>query len=308
MRRSMKLAAACAAALAVLASSPAFAEEYNRVVPPNMIGLVITQTGFDGKIYETGLVNIGSPGYWDDWGSRLLLIQRSGFQIKEQFIQNDPDHPNDHEDHRCIVGPNREPMSLDVRLLFALPDYKKPEGREAVLRMGLLGNPVQADKDKRGTRVLELDASSVYFQQVQQQVRGKIRDICIHYKSVEDVYKAIEKNGTGSGFTDDIRMGVATVLSENHSPLFLVGAVASNVKPDPKVVAATASAQAADTLVAAMTKIDNFIKDDKTGARAYIYKMMVLEAMTAKSGEKGGNNTFFMTDVGVPNGTPVPVR
>jgi len=306
--RKLSLIAAIAVALATFVGGYAFAEETNRPVPPNMIGLILTPTGFDGKIYEPGLVNIGSSGYLDDWGNRLLLIQRSGFQIKEQFISNDPDHPNDHEDHRCIVGPKRQPMTLDVRLLFALPDYKKPEGKEAILRMGLLGNPEKADEKRFGTRVLMLDASTVYFQQVQQQVRGKIRDVCIHYADIEAVYKAIEQDGTGHGFTDEIKTAVGTVLAENHSPLFLVGAVASNVKPDPSVVQATASAQAAETLVVAMKKIDDFIKEDKTGTRAYIYKMMALQAMTAKTGEKGGSNTFFMTDIGAPNVAPVPVR
>jgi hypothetical protein len=218
-----------------------------------------------------------------------VLIQRSGFEIKEQFVSNDPNNPDDREDHRCIVGSKREPMSLDVRLLFALPDYAKPDGKNALLRMGLLGNP----KDI-GNRVLVLDAATVYFQQVQQQVRGKIRDVCLGYADVEAVYKAIEMNGNG-GFTDTLSKAVGTVLADNHSPLFLVGAVASNVKPDPSVVSAIAATQAADKLVEAMTTIDKFIKGDPTGMRAYIYKMYVLQEMAKAN--KGGQNNLLMMDV-----------
>jgi hypothetical protein len=307
--RKFSLIAALMIALAICNSGSSFAATY-RAVPPNMIGLLLTPTGFDGTIYEPGKVDIGNE-WWSGYGSVLLLIQRSGFAIKEQFLQNDPSNLNDHEDHRCIVGPKREPMTLDVRLLFALPDYKKAEGKEALLRMGLLGNPTPPRDTQQygGDRVLILDASTVYFQQVQQQVRGKIRDVCMEYNSVEDVYKATEQNGKGGGFTDKIRMAVGTVLADNHSPLFLIGAVASNVKPDPKVVKARASAQAADVLVDAMTKIDNFIKDDKTGTRAYIYKMMTLEAMASKAGEKGGSNTLFMTDVSGGQGlAPIPLK
>jgi hypothetical protein len=89
---------------------------------------------------------------------------------------------------------------------------------------------------------------------------------------------------------------VGTVLSENHSPLYLIGAVASNVKPDASVVNAIAATQAADKLVEAMEKIDNFIKADKSGTRAYIYKMMTMERIVTQ-GDKNGHNTLFMTDV-----------
>src|SRR5579871_3088748 len=119
--KKMSLVAAVVGVIVLLGSS-AFASE-PRAVPPNMIGLILTPTGFDGKIYEPGQVDIGNVGWFANWGNKLVLIQRSGFAIKEQCIQNDPNNLDDHEDHRCIVGPKREPMSLDVRLLFALPDY-----------------------------------------------------------------------------------------------------------------------------------------------------------------------------------------
>jgi hypothetical protein len=259
-----------------------------------MIGLILTPTGFDGKIYEPGQVDIGAPGWFANWGNKLVLIQRSGFQIKEQFGTNDPNNLDDKEDHRCIVGPQRQPMTLNVRLLFALPDYSKPEGKVALLKMGLLGNPTpDTTGNFGGDRVLILQADSIYYQQVQQQVRGKIRDVCLKYADVEAVYKAIEKNGTPEGFTDTLKREVGTVLAENQSPLFLVGAVASNVKPDASVVSAIAAKQAADILVEAMTKVDIFLKGDKTGQRAYVYKMYVLQEM-AKANKNGQNNTILM--------------
>jgi hypothetical protein len=298
MRKSIQLAVA-AAALATLSAGPTFAAEL-RAVPPNMIGLMLSPTGFEGKIYEPGQVDIGNES-WSGYGNKLVLVQRSGFEIKEQFVSNDPNNPDDHEDHRCIVGPKREPMSLDVRLLFALPDYTKPDGKNALLRMGLLGNP----KDL-GNRVLVLDAATVYFQQVQQQVRGKIRDVCLGYADVEAVYKAVEMNGNG-GFTDTLSKAVGTVLADNRSPLFLVGAVASNVKPDPSVVSAIAATQAADKLVEAMATIDRFIKADTTGVRAYIYKMYALQEM-AKANKNGQNNLLMMDVSGGQQVLPMQQR
>jgi len=300
--RGISLAAALAVAILTALGGTSSAVEL-RAVPPNMIGLMLTPTGFDGKIYEPGQVDIGNES-WNGYGNKLILIQRSGFDIKEQFAGNDPKNPNDHEDHRCIVGPKRQPMTLDVRLLFALPDYTKQEGKNALLRMGLLGNP---EEIKGLTRVLLLKAETVYFQQVQQQVRGKIRDVCLGYEDVEAVYKAIEKNGSDAGFTDKLSKSVGTVLADNRSPLFLVGAVASNVKPDPSVMSAIAATQAADKLVEAMTKIDQFIKDDKTGMRGYVYKMYVLQEMAKVN--KNGQNNLLMTDVsGGPGFVPLPQR
>ena len=292
--------------LVIIGMSSSFASAAEpRAVPPNMIGLMLTPTGFDGKIYEPGQVDIGPVGWFANWGNKLVLIQRSGFAVKEQFIKENAD---DSEDHRCVVGPKRQPMSLDVRLLFALPDYTKPEGKDALMRMGLLGNPTPAPEAVAGgDRVLMLDASSVYFQQVQQQVRGKIRDVCIGYDSTDAVFDAIAKDGTPNGFTDKLAKEIGTVLAENHAPLFLVGAVASNVKPDKSVMDAIAADQAADKLVGAMTKIDDFIKADPTGTRAYIFKMNAMRAIV-EVGEKNGNTFIFGDGFGkgdVPIAIPV---
>ncbi|OGC87479.1 hypothetical protein A3C20_02410 [Candidatus Kaiserbacteria bacterium RIFCSPHIGHO2_02_FULL_55_25] len=305
--RKLSLVTALTAAIAILSGGPSFAAEL-RAIPPDMIGLMLTPTGFDGKIYESGQVDIGTTTWWAGYGNKIVLIQRAGFQIKEQFVSNDPNNANDHEDHRCIVGPKRQPMSLDVRLLFALPDYTKPAGKEALLRMGLLGTPTNADPNAYGgNRVMVLKADSVYFQQVQQQVRGKIRDVCLSYADVEAVYSAVEKNGTDAGFTDTIKKAVGTVLAENRSPLFLIGAVASNVKPDPSVINAIAATQAADKLVEAMAKIDAFVKEDKTGTRAQIYKLHFLQEMN-KANKSGQNNLLMMDISGGQQVLPLPQR
>jgi hypothetical protein len=81
-------------------------------------------------------------------------------------------------------------------------------------------------------------------------------------------------------------------LAQNQAPLFLVGAVASNVKPDKSVIEAIAAEQAASKLVSAMSKIDDFISEDPTGTRAYIYKMQAMRAIV-ELGEKNGNTFIF---------------
>ena len=289
------------AAIMVFAN-PSFAKQ-PRAVPPNMIGLMLTTTGYDGKIYLPGQVDIGNES-WSGFGNRLVLIQRSGYYIKEQFLEH---VDGDEEDHRCVVGPDREPMTLDVRLLFAMPNPETAEGKQAILRMGLLGNPVPHPDSATlgGNRVMLLQAESIYQEQVRNQVRGKIRDVCLSNDSVEAVYQSLEKNGK-NGFSDIIQAAVASVLAENDSPLLLVAAVVSNAKPDPEVVQAIVARKAAEQLVQAMVTIDNFIKEDSTGTRAEIFKLMVMQGIVTNN---DGTNTMFMTDIGGnPNIVPIPVQ
>ena len=104
-------------------------------------------------------------------------------------MRGDPDNPRDTEDHRCVVGPRHEPMTVDTRLLLALPNYETPEGKKDLMRLALLGNP--RPFEGRGGRTLELTAQSIYAEQAKLQVRGKIREICAQYDSVEAVFTAV---------------------------------------------------------------------------------------------------------------------
>ncbi|PCI28479.1 hypothetical protein COB52_03610 [Candidatus Kaiserbacteria bacterium] len=284
-----------AALVAIASTSSATAAEV-RAVPPNMLGLMLTPTGFDGKIYEPGQVDIGKTGFFSGFGNKLILIQKSGFQIKEQFGRTSP---NDDEDHRCIVGKKREPMTLDVRLLFAMPDYKKPNGKEAILRMGILGNPEPTDLGGGG-RVMLLNAPSVYFQQVQQQVRGKIREVCLQYSSVEAVFEAIETDGADD-FSSVVRKAVGTILSENDSPLFLVDAVVSNVKPDPAVINAIAATLAMEKMVVAIQLLEDFVKEDPSGIRSAIFQAMLTREIAL-----GASQTIIVTGTQGQGIVPIP--
>jgi hypothetical protein len=283
--------------------SPAQAGNDYRVVPPNMVGLLLTPSGYDGKIYTPGQVNIQTES-WSGYGNQLVLLQRSGYYIKEQFLKTTD---GDHADHRCVIGPNRELIDLDVRLLFAMPDPSNEQGKQAILRMGLLGNPMPFEKKGLvgGDRVLFLSAESIYQEQVRNQVRGKIRDICQSYDSVDSIFEAMKKNGSGEGFSDTIRQTVATVLSENDSPLLLVAAVVSNIKEDPLIVQAMVAQKAAEELVLAMELIDRFIKEDPTGQRAQIFKLMTVRDIITGNDR---TNTMFLTDISGLGVLPIPAK
>jgi len=272
-------------------------------VPPNYIGLMLTPTGYDGSIYTPGQVDIGSESA-SNRGNRLVLIQRSGFAVKEQFMKGDPENPRDTEDHRCVVGQRLEPLTIDVRLLLALPDYTTADGKKDLMRLATLGNPRQG---ANGGRTLELTAQSIYNEQARLQVRGKIREICAQYNSVEAVFQSIADT-SDDGLSKRIRRAVANALVHSRVPLHLVDAVVSNVKPDPTVMEAIAAKQAAEKRVEAIGVITKFLADDPDGSRRLVYRMQVLQEIVAKADEKG-RSTIFMTDVsGGPAIVPIPAQ
>lgn len=284
-----------------LALAGCFQQEYVNV-PPNYIGLMLTPSGYDDTVYTPGQVNIGGESA-QNWGNRLVLIQRSGFAVKEQFMRGDPDNPRDTEDHRCVVGPSHEPMTLDTRLLLALPDYETKDGKRDLMRLALLGNPQPHNGNRR---ILNLTAQSIYIEQARLQVRGKIREVCGKFESVEAVFRAVG-DSSEKGFSQQIKKAVATALVESHVPLQLVDAVVSNVKPDPTVMDAIAAKLAAEKRVEAIEVVTKFLANDPDGSRRLVYKMQVLQEIVAKADEKG-RSTIVMTDIsGGPIMLPLPV-
>jgi SPFH domain / Band 7 family len=282
------LVAVSALALGTFALGGCWEREFANI-PPNYIGLMLTPSGYDGGVYEPGQVDIGGVGP-SRYGNRLVLIQRSGFAVKEQFMKGDPDNPRDTEDHRCVVGSRLEPMTLDTRLLLALPDYSTPAGKADLMRLALLGNP-----QGNNGRVMQLTALSIYLEQAKLQVRGKIREVCSTFESVEAVFRSVADPGE-SGFSQRIKKAVATALVESKVPLHLVDAVVSNVKPDPSVMDAIAAKQAAEKRVEAIEVITKFLGQDTDGSRRLVYRMQVLQEIMA-SGDKNGRSTVYMTDI-----------
>jgi regulator of protease activity HflC (stomatin/prohibitin superfamily) len=293
MRKTAVLGAALLAGLLgagvfafVLGARQQFAD-----VPPTDIAMVLTPTGYEGRIYTPGQVDIGNTDS-SGRGNRLVLTQRSGFEIREQFVKGD-DEGKDREDHRCLTA-DKAPMSLDVRLLFALPDYATEDGKADIARLFLLGNPQLANAEPIG-RVLRLTAASVYDEQAKLQIRSEIRQICGSFANFDTAFAAF-LDQSDKGLTAVIGHLVATMLVEHKVPLRLVSANISNMKPDPTVIDAIAAQQSAQKRVEAIKTITDFLGDDPAGARLLVYKMQTLQEIVAKAGANG-HNTIFMTDL-----------
>jgi hypothetical protein len=269
-------------------------------IPPNYIGMMLTPTGYEDTIYTPGQVDIGTTSAAGQ-GNQLVLIQRSGIEVKEQFLGKGGN--KDGADHRCLTQ-DQNPMTLDVRLVLALPDYSTPQGKKDLRTLFMLGNPTPM---QGSSRILMLSAESVYEQQAQLQVRGNIRKICSRYPDFAAAFMAF--GSEEDNFTDRIAAGVGKVLIEQGVPLRLVGGQVSNMKPDDSVVEAQIAQKAAEARTAAIKTLTDFLDQDPTGTRKMVYRMQVLQELT-RTANANGHNTVFLTDLNGPSASilPLPTR
>jgi hypothetical protein len=192
-------------------------------------------------------------------------------------------------------------MTLDVRLVLALPDYSTAPGKKDLKTLFMLGNPSPMHGN---SRILVLSAESVYEQQAQLQVRGYIRKICSQYADFGAAFKSF--GNEKDNLTDHIAGSVGKVLVEQGVPLRLVGVQVSNMKPDDSVVEARVAQKAAEARTAAIRTLTDFLDQDPTGTRKMVYRMQVLQELT-RTANANGHNTIFLTDLGGPGTGILPL-
>jgi hypothetical protein len=282
---------------ALLGLTTAACDQSYQNISPNYIGVKLTPTGYEDTIYTPGQVDIGATSQTGQ-GNQLVLIQRSGVEVKEQFL--DKEGNKDGADHRCLTQ-DQNPMTLDVRLVLALPDYSTPQGKKDLKTLFMLGNPSPMPGNNR---ILVLSAESVYEQQAQLQVRGYIRKICSQYPDFAAAFRSF--GGEQDNLTDRITSSVGRVLVEQGVPLRLVGVQVSNMKPDDSVVEAQVAQKAAEARTAAIKTLTDFLDQDPTGTRKMVYRMQVLQELT-RTANANGHNTIFLTDLGGPNAGILPL-
>ena len=258
-------------------------------IPPNYIAKMLTPTGYADQVYPPGQVDIGDLSNTKQ-GNSLVMIQRSGFETKESFVEKDTDGA----DHRCMTS-DGNPLAIDVRFIFALPDYTTEQGKVALNTLFLLGNPVPTKE----SRVLEISAESIYKQQAQQFVRGYIRRVCSGYSDFNTMFRAFA-NGT---LTSDITSAVAKILVDQGVTFRLVSVEVSNMKPDETIVRAQLAQKEAEARNGSVDTVASFLAADKTGTRLQVWKMQQLREIV-NAANTNGHNTIILTD-GV---TSVPVK
>ncbi|MDP3779330.1 MAG: SPFH domain-containing protein [bacterium] len=256
-------------------------------VPPDYLGMILTPTGYEDHIYTPGQVDIKRQEA-SGMGNQLVLIQRSGLQIKEGFLGASASA--DKEDHRCLTN-DKIPFTLDVRLMLALPDHETNEGKKDLKRLYLFGNPVVSQNN---TRIFLLSSESIYKDQAQLQVRGAIRRICAQYQNFNDAFAAFASSESETSFNDQITRAVVHVLGKQQVPLRVIAIQISNLKPDDAVIEAQVALKAAEERVKAIDIVVDYIGKDPI--RQFVYKMQVLQEIVNKAGTNG-HNTIFLTDM-----------
>ncbi len=267
-----------------------------RDVPPPDIGLKLTSSGYENHIYSPGQVDIGDANQGK--GDRLVLVQRSGVDTKESFaiITDGPEKG----DHRCLLG-DKNPITLDVRVLLALPDYEKPEGVQQLMMALALGNPVVVNKSDNTAgdgRVIRIDGISIYEQQARQQVRKEIRRLCSEYPNFDAIFDAF-KDTSDKGLEKRIEHIVAEALKAKNVPLHLISAGPSNLKPDDAIMQARSEQQATSTRIENTERIARSLAEDQTGTRRLIYTLQTLKETVTIANEKGQNTVVLY----MPNGS-----
>jgi len=190
-------------------------------VPPGYIGKVLTPKGYSEEIHEAGQVDIGTTDS-NGMQNTLVICEASTVTIKESFDKSTEG------DHRISTrNPKKSPpLSVDVRVQVALPfgDDAKAQ-REAIFAMV---TPQKSTTE----RVSFIELSQVYTSSAAGTVRNRIREIFSRCEDYDDVMSRY------SQINSEISKAIAGAFKENHTPLVLLSAELSNVKPDEAVTAA----------------------------------------------------------------------
>jgi len=263
-------------------------------IPSDKLGMKLTPTGWEQKVYSPGQVDVGQLQS-DGTGNTLYLVQSNGFQVKESFSGRESNAGK--EDHRCVTGKDKSPFSLDVRLLLALPDYKTPAGIRNLSTILSLGKP----ESTSDSRILQINAQSVYEQQAQQVVRNKIRIVCASYDNFEDVWKSY----LSEDFQKKVQNVVARALVEANVPLQLVSAFPSNLKQDETVMAATTAQQSANQRMETVKTISEFLDKDPSGTRRMVYYLQTMQEIVNTAGANGHNTIILAPGT---SGSMIPIN
>lgn len=251
-------------------------EQYETVAP-NEFGMILTPTGFQNDVLKPGSYDIGEDIRGE--GNKLYLVDGSLIGIKEAFVIE-----SNGEDHRCSMQ-GAQPLMLDVRFTFAIPDVEAADGVKHMARLMSLSRAVRVEGRER---VFRIEPEEVYVNQAKQEVRGKIRQLCASFVNYEAAEASFADEGE-NGMTAKIETIVRDVLKRHSIPLTLISAQPSNMKPDQTVIDANSAKIAAEARVQAVDKIVQYLADDPTGRRYDVYRLQTLQEIA-----KSTDNAMFL--------------
>ncbi len=242
-------------------------------IPTGHVGKILTPTGFQAKIWEAGMADLGEAGMGGAQNI-LVLLEANSTTVKEQFLSADASP--DKQDHR-ILTKNGTPLAVDVYVRAMVPEDQK--SRDAIFAQ------VTPSADKKDPRTRWITLKDVYARFAAMDVRNRIRETFSKYDGHKDVmanYTAVNK---------EIAEAVVDVFKLNKVPILLQNVELSNVKPDEAVWEADNEKAAADTKVYSINKIGQALRDNPQ----YVGFMQWEAAQKiAEIGSKNGTNTVVI--------------
>lgn len=246
-------------------------------VPPGFIAKKLTPTGWEQKIYESGMVNVGTKST-DGTMNVLVVCEATTATIKEQFGKEAVDKA-DVEDHRVLTK-DGVPLTVDVYVRVLLPSDE--ESRNNVF---VMVTPTATSNDYVQQILLE----DVYHRFARPNIRSGVRAIFAE----QDSYTAVYQNF--KSISDQVGALVAETFRAGKVPLRLQAVELSNVKPDDVIWQANAAKASAEAEVNRIKAIGDSLKASP-GYREYL--MWKQLEKIAEIGSKTGLNTIIIVPVG----------
>ncbi|KKS65213.1 MAG: hypothetical protein UV40_C0024G0017 [Parcubacteria group bacterium GW2011_GWA1_42_7] len=247
-----------------------------REIPSGNIAKVLTPDGFQEKIWESGMVDIGEEGTGGQ-KNILVLLEANSTTVKEQFLSADASP--DKQDHR-ILTKNGTPLSVDLYIRGMVPT---DENTRNSIFIQVTPAPTT------DPRVRQITLREVYERFAAMDIRNRARDTFSRYEGHKEImanYRAVN---------DSIVGAVIEIFKLNKVPINLQNVELSNIKPDKAIWEAENEKAAAESKVFAIERIGQALKQNP----GYVDFMQWEAAQKiAEVGAQKGNNTVVIVGNG----------
>lgn len=249
-------------------------------IPPGHVGKVLTSTGWQEKIWEAGMVDLGQVGQGGNQNI-LVLLEADSITVKEQFLTADA--MPDKQDHRVLT--KKTPLTVDVRIRALVPP--EPQVRNNIFVQ------VTPWYDKNDPRRRWISVQKVYEQFATMDVRNRIRLIFSQYDDYKEVMLKYTEVNT------KVTQAIIEAFEKNKVPLKLQGVGISNVKPDPQVWEAENTKASAAAKVSAIDDIGEALR--KNPMYVHFQQWETAEKVAAIGAQKGNNTVVIVGNNGAFN-------
>lgn len=246
-------------------------KKYN--IPPGFIGKVITPTGFEKEIRETGQVDLGEVQS-DGQANSLVLLEATTITVKEPFAKDQVG-----EDHRIKLKDGY--VIADIYVQFALPT-------DPLLRENAFACVTATADTLLDSRVATIKLEDIYAKFAKMNVRAKSRLAFNDYKNADDVMNNLAK------VEGEVAKIIAQVIKDSKAPIELTSVSISNVKEDETIVESKNKTESASNEVLTIDKIGQAIRNNPQYVE--YYKWQVISEVMAKN-----PNAVLIIDAGKGN-------